>query len=90
MYQIQLPLVAMPINLLFLSNGQVAFVRVANHKALFDQAEAGGVSAVFYEDCFSIGSEAYQYNTSYNYKEIADMLAYLKAQNLIEPTLQHI
>ena len=78
----------MPINLLLLSNGSVAFVRVANFKTLFDQSEHGGVSAIFYEDSFSIGSETYQYNVAYAYKEIPDMFCWLKVQKLEEPVLQ--
>ena len=90
MFKVQMPVGNMPINLVLLSNGQIAFVRVGNFKALFDQGEAGGVSAVFYEEDFSIGKETYQYNTAYPYKEISDMLTWLQAQALIKPTVQHI
>lgn len=90
MFQVQMPIGNMPINLLLLSNGHVAFIRVANFNALFDQSENGGVSAVFYEEDFSIGGEAYQYNTAYPYKEIPKMLTWLQVQALIQPMIQHI
>lgn len=79
----------MPINLVLLGTGHVAFIRVAAFKALFDQCEEGGVSAEFYEGDFSVGGEVFQYNTSYPYKELPDMLKWLKAQSLIAPIIQH-
>lgn len=89
MYQVQVAVGNMPINLLLLSNGHVAFTRVANFKALFDQSNGGDIVAMFYESDFTIGAETFQYNTSYPYKGIPDMLAWLKAQQLIQPVLQH-
>ena len=89
MYQVQVAVGNMPINLLLLSNGYVAFVRVANFKALFDQSKEGDIVAMFYEEDFTVGAETFQYNTSYAYKEIPDMLAWLKAQELIKPVIQH-
>lgn len=89
MFQVQVPVGNMPINLILLGNATVAFVRVANFKALFDQSESGGVNAEFYESDFSVGGEVFQYNTAYPYKEIPQILQWLKAQNLIAPIIQH-
>jgi hypothetical protein len=89
MFQVQVPVGNMPINLILLGNATVAFVRVANFKALFNPCEHGGVDAEFYEADFSIGGEVFQYNTSYPYKEIPQMLQWLKSQNLIAPIIEH-
>lgn len=89
MYQVQVAVGNMPVNLLLLSNGHVAFTRVSNFKALFDQCNEGNVVAMFYEEDFTIGAETFQYNTSYPYKEFPDMLAWLKAQQIIQPIIQH-
>lgn len=61
----------------------MAFVRVAEFKALIDMAPtADGISASFYEDGFIIADEEYAYNTLYAYKEIPGMLTWLQQQNL--------
>lgn len=89
--RIQVPIGSMPINLLLLGSGEVAFARVANFKALFDMCPVvGGVDAAFYEDAFTIGSETYHYNTAYPYKDIPGMLSWIVAQKLIEPIAHYL
>lgn len=87
--QMQMALANMPINLVILSNGTLAFVRVTEFKALFDMASTPeGVSAEFYENMFLIDGVEYEYNSTYAYKTIPKMLKWLQAQNLINPFLQ--
>jgi len=86
MFQIQVPIGAMPVNLILLSNATLAFVKVANFGVIFDMPESG-VNAVFMEDDFRIGTETYFYNTVYEYKTIPNMLTWLKQQNLQEPNV---
>ena len=87
--QVQVAIANMPINLVILSNETLAFVRVAEFKALFDMAPTPeGVCAEFYQDTFVIDGEAYEYNSAYAYKTIPKMLEWLQAQNLTNPFLQ--
>lgn len=65
MQQIQVSIANMPVNLILLSNSTLAFVSVANLKALFDMAPAiYGVDAAFYESEFTIGEDLYSYNVT--------------------------
>lgn len=74
----------MPVNLVLLSNETLAFVRVADFKALFDMAPTPqGVSAAFYEQLFTIDEVEYDYNTAYAYKSIPKMLSWLQQQRLV-------
>lgn len=81
--QMQVAVGNMPINLVFLSNETLAFVRVNQFKALFDMSSiAGGTDAEFYEGLFVIDGVDYEYNTAYSYKAIPGMLSWLKQQKL--------
>jgi hypothetical protein len=83
LFQAQVAIADMPINLVFRSDGVLAFVRVAQFKALIDMAPTpDGVGAEFYDDGFTIADEEYAYNTLYAYKEIPGMLAWLMQQRL--------
>lgn len=84
MMQMQVAVANMPINVVLLSNETLAFVRVADFKALFDMAPSPkGVGAAFYEKMFAIDDVDYEYNTAYAYKQIPSMLAWLQQQNLV-------
>jgi hypothetical protein len=91
MIQIPINLNGLPIQLVLLSNGQVAFVRVANFFAILDEYEDNDdrVCAAFYPDKFYLlkneEENEYSYNTMYPYKEEEIMLEWLKSLNLIEP-----
>lgn len=83
MMQMQLAIANMPINLVLLSNENLAFVRVNEFKVLFDMAPTpNGVSAEFYEELFCIDNVEYRYNTAYAYKEIPTMIQWLQQQRL--------
>ena len=84
MMQMQVTVANMPINVVLLSNETLAFVRVADFKALFDMAPSPkGVGAAFYEQMFAIDGVDYEYNTAYTYKQIPGMLAWLQQQRLV-------
>jgi len=80
---LQIGVANMPINLILLTNGTLAFVRTDNFKALFDMSPSpDGVGAAFYEDSFEIGGEGFAYNTTYAYKEIPAMGQWLRQQEI--------
>ena len=86
--QIQVAIANMPVNLVLLSNSTLAFVRVAQFKALFDTPPFEyGISAAFYEEDFSLGGETFAYNTAYEYKNIPNMLKWLQQQRLQLPNI---
>jgi hypothetical protein len=84
MHQYQIALGSLPVHLILLSNGTVVFIRVANFNVIFDQKH-DGVNAVFIDDHFTLSGTDYFYNTIYEYKQIPEMLAWLKQQNLQQP-----
>ena len=82
--QIQVPIANLPVNLVLLNNETLAFIRVNNFKAIFDNPEnPSGTSAVFYEDKFLIDNVDYNYNQTYPYKTMPSMLLWLQQQRLI-------
>lgn len=86
-FQVQVPIGNLPVQLVLLSNGTLVFVRVANIGGIIDQAPEGGVGALFFNDSFQIGNEELWYNTIYHYKGKPEMLKWLQQQNLIEPVV---
>ena len=87
MHQLPIKLGSLPINLVLISNGSVAFVKAGNFTTIFDFPEdKNDVEAIFSYSDFCIGNaEGLCYNVAYKYKEIPDMLAWLQQQNLQEP-----
>jgi hypothetical protein len=83
-FQIAVPLGNLPVQLICISNGTVAFVRTQDFGAIFDHPE-NGVSAKFTNESFSLGQEDFIYNTAYRYKEIDVMLSWLTQQQLEMP-----
>ena len=91
MYQVQVPLGNLPVNLVLIGNREqasVAFVRFQSG-TVFDQSD--DVSAGFFDENFLLfrngTNESFEYNTAYDYKNIPAMLQWLKQQNLQEPDL---
>lgn len=92
-YQAQIPVGGLPINLVLVGNrdeGRVVFVKVAHFTTVFDANAAGDIYAAFYEDHFVIfvngdEEEVFQYNTAYEYKKIPAMLEWLRQQFLQQP-----
>lgn len=85
-FQVQLALANLPVQLLLLSSGHVAFTRVANFKTIWNLPPD---DAVFTNEDFSIAGETFQYYTAYNHKEFPEMQKWILAQNLTQPILQH-
>lgn len=81
MMQVQVSIANMPVNLVLNSEGSLAFIRVADFKTIFDQPESG-INAVFNADGFSIEDEKFVYNQFYQYKQMPQMLEWLKQQNM--------
>lgn len=69
----------------------VALLRPSNARAdlVIDYPPVGGVGGEFDKDNFTLynsqGRESFNYNTTYSYKEIPLLLAWLKQQNLQSP-----
>jgi hypothetical protein len=84
-YQCQVPIGNMPVNLVLLSTGTLAFIRVATVGVIIDLNPDGSVGALFSDENFIIGGEEFEYNELYHYKEKPSMLQWLKTQNLTEP-----
>lgn len=86
MHQMMVPLGTMPINIVLLSEGSLAFVRTANFKGVVDQPTCENCpTAIFTEQGFTIGEETFEWNTKYLYKEYKEMLQWLIAQKLEMP-----
>jgi len=84
MQQLAVSIAGLPLQLVLISDGTVAFVLTAYGRCVIDQPEdASQVSAMFDESGFSIGVESQlAYNVAYRYKEIPCMLAWLKQERL--------
>jgi hypothetical protein len=93
MQQIQVQLGSLPIILVCLMTGEVAFVKRADFKTIIDLPETGLV-AMWDNEGFSITDEnkvahSFDYNVTYRFKDVPVMLQYLKQQNLEMPVFQH-
>lgn len=84
MMQLRVPINNLPINLVLLSDGTLAFIRDKNMKTLF--CDDGGVSATFTKNNFWLDDVMYDYDSPMDYKENEKMLKWLQAQNLEMPT----
>lgn len=91
-YQAQVPLGGLPVNLMLVGNqeyGKVVFVRVAPVGVILDHQPHTAVSAWFDDEGFTLfsweGGEDFKYNLMYDYKEIPLMLRWLQQQNLQQP-----
>ena len=87
MHQLPIKLGSLPINLVLISDGSVAFVKAGNFKTICDSGDDGKqIVAIFDESGFQLGNtDNFCYNVAYKYKEIPDMLQWLMQQNLQEP-----
>lgn len=86
-FQCQIPIGSLPINLVLVGNKEVAgvvFVKVSSFGVIFDMHN-DGIQAIFHEDCFTLGGEEFDYEVMYEYKNIPNMLKWLQQQNLQEP-----
>lgn len=92
-FQLQIPIGSLPINLILVGNRQqagVVFVPVRDVGVVIEPLEAGKVAAIFFNYGFCLGDksgleEEFSYETIYEYKNIPLMLRWLQQQNLQEP-----
>lgn len=93
LYQVQVPLGGLPVNLVLVGNreqGKVVFVKVARiAKCIIDHAKLDEVNAAFTESTIYLHDneteEQFAYDTIYEYKEIPLMLRWLQQQKLQQP-----
>lgn len=76
-----------PLVLICLQDGSIALAKKQEITVLLDHPEQSGVEATFDNDSFDILGEegqsiTLQYNTTYQYKTIPLLLAWLEQQNL--------
>lgn len=89
MQQVQVNLGGLPIVLVCLSDSGVVFVPVASFSAIIDTGQE--VNAWLFSDEFFLCDNAtgqvqdYSYNTVYYYKDLPDMLRWLKQFKLESP-----
>lgn len=75
---------ALPVNIVFASNGQIGFERLQNFPAMFDHPQAG-LQAIFDNEGICVGTTELQYGQLYPYREMPELLAYLIQQKLVNP-----
>lgn len=77
---------SLPIGLICTDRADIAFVRLAQFKAIYDYPTTkDGIDAMFDAEGFSIGDTCFDWGVLYNYKEIPEMLTWLQRQNLNNP-----
>ena len=84
MYHCQLQLAELPVHLVLMGDGTLAFIPVQQFKTILDQPEEG-MTAIFSQENFSIGGAEFDYGTKYFYKEFPTMLQWLAEQKLEMP-----
>lgn len=84
--QIARQLGSLPIMIVFDSSGMVGFNRMANFPTIIENLE-DGLQIIYSNDDIFLGSETQiEYNRLYQYKEMPEMLYWLKSQELELPT----
>lgn len=82
--QISVPLNSLPLNIVYLSNGQIGLVPRGTFPTVFDQPDQG-IHAIITPEKMLVGNTEIKYNTSLKYKEMPELLEWLKAQQLEQP-----
>lgn len=84
--QLAIPVARLPISIVLISDGTLAFVRTAAFHSIIDQPTCENCpTAIFTEQGFTIGEDSFDYNVKYLYKECGMMLQWLVAQKLEMP-----
>ena len=83
MTQIPIQLGGLPIQLICIMNGQIAFVRQHNFKPIVEYFEDGLL--IISEDCVTISNTNYEYNTAINYKQDSKLVKWLQSFKLELP-----
>lgn len=87
MAQIGMLLGSLPIQIIYDSAGTVGFVRLADFPTTVENLEEGLQIIYSNEDIFLGAETQIEYNRLYRYKEVPEMLYWLKSQELEMPTL---
>lgn len=83
--QISVPLNSLPLNIVYLSNGQIGLVPRGNpFPVIFDSPEQG-IHAIITPEKMIVGNIDVPYNTSLKYKEMPELLEWLVQQQLEQP-----
>lgn len=72
-----------PINVIFLSSGQIAFQAIQKFPITLDQSESGETLAWLSNENIIVKSEVFMYNQAYNVTPI--LKDWLQSLNLISP-----
>jgi hypothetical protein len=83
MQQLAYQICGLPVQAVFLSNGQLAFSRLGDFHAIIDTSESGDVSAILTNENIKIADEELNYNTAYNVS--VKIREWLIKQNMIYP-----
>lgn len=83
--QVNLPLGGLPITLICLSNGTIGFQPAGKLRTMIDQQPSDKVSAIIYDEGMLVGNTEIEWIVAYDYKQMPDLLGWLKQQELIMP-----
>ena len=83
MNMVQIPIGNLPIQLVCLETGAVAFVPVVPSFPVF--FDIGEPEALIDKEGLHIGEDSFAFNTAYVYKQYPSLVQWLKRQNLISP-----
>lgn len=85
MQQIATQLSGLPTQIIYLSNGCVAFQRMADFATIIDTSPQGDIKAVISNKNMLIGSTEVMYNQMIEYKHLPEVKQWLVEQKLISP-----
>lgn len=82
--QLAMQMVGLPLNLILISNGQLAVCPRGIFNTIYDQPEQG-ISAVISSDKMLVGNTEVSYNKALSYKQMPELLEWLVQQKLEQP-----
>jgi hypothetical protein len=80
--QLGMQLGNLPLNIIFLSDGRIAFQRIGNFNPIIDNGE---IFAIITQEGMLVGGFEICYNAIIEYKSMPDVICWLKNQKLIYP-----
>ena len=84
-HQVGTQLGSLPIQVVFDSSGQIGFARMANFQTVIENLEDGLSIIYSNDDIYLAENTQLMYNVLYQYKNIPEMITWLKSQNLQMP-----
>lgn len=83
MNMVQIPIGSLPIQLVCIQNGTIAFVpTVPMFPVFFDIGEP---EALIDKEGLHIGEDSFSFHTAYAYKQFPSLVQWLKRQDLVSP-----